>query len=155
MTDPGHSANRPRLIRHGLVVEDGGSVVVRFDPTCGLAAEAGGACCGASRGCAELPLGRLPAAADLRPGDAVALEVSARPLTIAAACLFGLPLAALPIAGWLGAQGAGWMALPAEPAAAVAGLAGLGAALMVGARAAAAVLGTAELTVRRRQRTDR
>ncbi|HEX7035775.1 MAG TPA: SoxR reducing system RseC family protein [Pseudomonadales bacterium] len=154
MTDPGHSANRSRLVRRGLVVEDRGDVVVRFDPTCGLAVERGAACCRAARACAELPLGRLPAAANLRPGDAVALEVAARPLTIAAAYLFGLPLAALPIAGWLGGRGADWMALPAEPAAAVAGLAGLGAALILGARAAAAVLGTAELTVRR-QRTDR
>lgn len=154
MPDAGHSANGRRLIRHGHVVEDSGAVVVRFPPACGLAAQPGGACCGALGRCADVPLGRLPDSADLRPGDAVAIEVAARPLSAAAVRLFGLPLAALPVAGWLGARAADWIALPGETVAAAAGLVGLGIALAVGARSAAAVLGSAELAVRR-ERTNR
>jgi hypothetical protein len=100
-----------------------------------------------------LPLRRLPEAAALRPGDAVALEVAAGPLTAAATRVFGLPLLALPLAGWLGARAGDWLALPTDPAAAAGGLLGLGIALLAGARSAASVLGSAELTVRR-ERTD-
>lgn len=104
------------------------AVPARF--ACPRCASGGGCGAGLVAGDGERRIDlRLPAGSPLRVGAGVRLVIAPRRLLAAASLAYGLPLAAFVLA-----TGLGWLATGSDPAAAVAGVAGLAAALWAGRR---------------------
>lgn len=141
-----------RLERLGRVVECRGEAVVRFSDGCAACG-----CCRVSRSDRQIPLAWLQGAEGLRQGDSLTLSVPVGALTRVSALVFGVPLGALLLGGWLGRLAGSYLGPGAEVAGGITGLAGLVLAWAIVAGRAGAVTEMLKLEAGReaqRQRMD-